>query len=268
MSQNLYIVPYDFTPVGDAAIRYALHLAKNVKAEILVLHLASSKPEGQKAIARLNSAIDRFEKPYGVQLTTLVRVGSIFEDLGKIAKTEGAQLVIMGTHGSTGMQRLLGSNAMKVITAADTPFLVVQKDTQLNDIKNIVVPIDLTKESLQITNIAGDIALMFNASIHVIGEKHNDALLSQQMKNRVLIVKNQYDDRNIECHVELIKSGGSYQKKILTYSKEKSIDFIAIAYHSESLLPQFDTFAQSLITNDQKLPCMVLNSKLASALYF
>ena len=50
MSQNLYIVPYDFTPVGDAAIHYALHLSRNVKAKILVLHLASSKPEGQKAI--------------------------------------------------------------------------------------------------------------------------------------------------------------------------------------------------------------------------
>jgi hypothetical protein len=54
----------------------------------------------------------------------------------------------------------------------------------------------------------------------------------------------------------------------LNYAKEKSIDLIGIAYHSESLLPQFDTFAQSLITNDQNLPCMVLNSKLASALYF
>ena len=50
--------------------------------------------------------------------------------------------------------------------------------------------------------------------------------------------------------------------------KEKNIDLISIAYHSESLLPQFDTFAQSLITNEQQLPCMVLNSKLASALYF
>ncbi|MFN6015490.1 MAG: hypothetical protein ACK47F_12440, partial [Flavobacteriales bacterium] len=90
----------------------------------------------------------------------------------------------------------------------------------------------------------------------------------QQMKNRILIVKNQYDERKIPCHVELMKSGGSYAKKIMTYAKEKSCDMIAIAYHTESLLPQFDTFAQSLITNDQKLPCMVLNSKPASALYF
>jgi K+-sensing histidine kinase KdpD len=155
-----------------------------------------------------------------------------------------------------------------VITSAETPFLIVQKDTPFNPIKSVLVPIDLTKESLQIVNIAGDIASIFSAEVHVVGEKQNDELLSQQMKNRILIVKNQYEDRKIPCTVELLKSGGSYSKKILTYSNDNVVDMIAIAYHSESLLPQFDTFAQSLITNDKKIPCMVLNSKPASALYF
>jgi hypothetical protein len=99
-------------------------------------------------------------------------------------------------------------------------------------------------------------------------EKQNDELLSQQMKNRILIVKNQYDERKVKSEVDFMPRGGSYQKKIMNYCAQKEIDLIAIAYHSESLLPQFDTFAQSLITNDQKIPCLILKSKLASALYF
>jgi len=43
---------------------------------------------------------------------------------------------------------------------------------------------------------------------------------------------------------------------------------IAFAYHTESLLPQFDSFAPNLINNKEKLPVVVINSKLASALYF
>lgn len=268
MSKNLYIVPHDFTPVGDAALRYALHMGQFVQTEILLLHLTSSKGEAIKASVKMDEIIARQNIPTGVELTRIVREGSIFEDIGKISRKEGAQLIIMGTHGSTGFQKILGSNAMKVVTSADTPFLIVQKDTPLNDIKKVVVPIDLTKESLQIVNIAGDMAGIFNAEVHVVGEKQNDELLSQQMKNRILIVKNQYDERNVPCSVELMKSGGSYSKKIMEYAKQHGVDMIAIAYHSESLLPQFDTFAQSLITNDQKLPCMVLNSKPASALYF
>jgi hypothetical protein len=121
---------------------------------------------------------------------------------------------------------------------------------------------------LQIVNVAGDMAGIFGAEVHVVGEKQNDELLSQQMKNRIQIVKNQYDDRSIPCSIQLMEKGGSYVKKIMQYTNEKNIDLIALAYHSESLLPQFDTFAQTLITNEQKLPCMVLNSKPASALYF
>lgn len=268
MSKNLYIVPFDFSPVGEAAIKYALHIGQHVRAEIKVLHLAASRGDALKANQKIDAILAKFEKPAGVELTKMILEGSIFEDIGKISKKEGAQLVIMGTHGASGMQKLFGSHAMKVITSADCPFFIVQKGTPLKEIKNIVVPIDLTKESLQIVNIAGDMASIFGATVHVIAEKPNDDLRSQQMKNRISIVKKQYDDRSITCHIELMKGGGSYQKKILAYSAEKSIDLIAIAYHSESLLPQFDTFAQSLITNDQKLPCMVLNSKLASALYF
>lgn len=268
MSKNLYIVPHDFTPVGDAAYRYALHLGKHVHTEIQLLHLTTSKGDSMRANAKMDEVISRFEIPSGVEITKLIKEGSIFEDIGKISKSEGAQLIIMGTHGSSGLQRLFGSNAMKVVTSTETPFLIVQKDTPLNELKNIVVPIDLTKESLQIINIAGDMANIYGATVHVVGEKQNDELLSQQMKNRILIVKNQYDERNVPNSVEFMKGGGSFQKKVMTYCKEKNIDLIALAYHSESLLPQFDTFAQSLITNDQKLPCMVLNSKLASALYF
>jgi nucleotide-binding universal stress UspA family protein len=268
MSKNIYLVPHDFTVVGDAALRYALHMGKHVRSEILLLNLSPSRADAMKASVKMDDVIANLDLPSGVEVRKIIREGSIFEDIGKIARRENAQLIIMGTHGATGMQRLFGSNAMKVITSADVPFLIVQKDTVLKDIKNIIVPIDLTKESLQIVNVAGDMAGIFDAEIHVVGEKQNDELLSQQMKNRVLIVKNQYDDRSIASSVQLMEKGGSFAKKIMQYSKEKNVDLIALAYHSESLLPQFDTFAQTLITNEQKLPCMVLNSKPASALYF
>lgn len=268
MSKNLYIVPHDFTHVGDMALKYAIHLGKHVQTEIQLLHVVKDKSEVPPARQKLQAIIDRTETTNGTQLSLITRIGSIFEDIGKIATEEHAQLIIMGTHGASGMQKLMGSHAMKVITSCDIPFLVVQDETKVKEVEHIVVPIDLTKESLQIVNIAGDVAKMFNAMVHVVGEKQNDELLNQQMKNRILIVKNQYEERDVKCSVEFMKDGGSYSKKIVDYSKRNNIDLIAIAYHSESLIPQFDKFAQNLITNEHNLPCIVLNSKQASALYF
>lgn len=268
MSKNIYVVLYDFTPAADKAVQYALFLAKNVHTEIKLLHLAADKASGMPMVAKLEEAGKKFEVPIGSEIKTIVKVGSIFTDLGRIAKDEMAQLVIFGTHGVKGMQNLFGSNAMKVVTSVECPFLIVQKDTDIKDVENIIVPIDLTKESLQITNLAGDMASILKANLHVIAEKQTDAILNTRIQNRISIVSKQYEDRGMEAEIAFVKKGGAFAKKVMNYVKAKNGGMIALAYHSESLIPQFDTFAQSLLMNKECLPVMIVNSKLASALYF
>jgi len=268
MSKNLYIVPYDFTPVTDKAVEYALFLARRIDVEIRLLHLAADKASGMPKVKLLESVIAKLNIPTGVEVTSSVKIGDIFTDLARIAKQEKAQLIIMGTHGIRGFQRVAGSHAMKVVTSADCPFLIVQKNTALAEISEVAVPIDLTKESLQIVNIAGDMANIFNAKVDVLAEKQSDQILNTRLQNRIGIVSKQYEERDIEANVHILKNGGGYGKKIMQFVKNSDVGMIAIAYHSESLLPQFDSFAQNIITNKPALPVLIINSKLASALYF
>ncbi len=268
MSKNLYMVPYDFTPISQKALEYALHLGKHVHTEIKLIHLAKNKTTGMAMMKKLEEVKKKTKVPNGVEITAYAKVGSIFTDIGKLAKRDGAQLIIMGTHGKRGMQALFGSHAMKVITSAECPFLIVQKDTKIEDVKKIALPIDLTKESLQIVNIAGDIARMFKAHVSVLAEKQTDQILNTRLKNRISIVSKQYEEREIDAKIEILNKRGAYRKKVMNFAKNNQIDLIALAYHTESLLPQFDKFAQGLITNKQGIPVLVVNSKLASALYF
>lgn len=268
MNRNLYIVPHDLTPVGDTALDYALFLGNHVRTEVMVLNLVDGQGKIAATRQKLQEIVDKKQIPENVEVSIVVVVGDIFSDISKIANKEHAQLIIMGTHGVRGFQKLTGSHAMKVITSCDVPFMIVQDGTKHVEIKNIVVPIDLTKESLQIVSPAGDLARIFDATVHVIGERHNDEGLSQQTKNRVLLIRNKYDEKGAKCEVHLLKNGGSYSKKIMQYVSEVGINVIAIAYHSESLLPQFDSFAQSLITNELKLPCMIIAAKQSGNLYF
>lgn len=268
MSHNLYIVPHDFTAVGDAALNYAINLGKKVKTEIQLVHIVGEKTKLVAAKQKLEKIAATTEKNPTIEITTKVVLGNIFEDIGKLAKKEGAQLIIMGTHGLTGMQKIFGSNIIKVVTSSSVPFLIVQKTTQIKDVKRIIVPIDMTKESLQITNLAGDLSNIFGADIHVVAEKETDEILSRKLQNRISLVKDQYEERNIKATVHLINESGSYQKKVINYAKNNQGDFIALAYHSESLLPMFDTFAQNLVVNELNLPCLIINSKSASQLYF
>ena len=268
MSKNLYIVPYDFTPVTEKGLEYAIHLGKRVNAEILIVHLAADKAKGMAMLQQMEDLKTKLDSPHGVTITTLVKVGDIFTDIGKIAKEEKAQLIVMGTHGVRGFQRLAGSHAMKLVTSAECPFLIVQKNTEIKDISKIAIPIDLTKESLQIINIAGDMANILKAKVNVLAEKQGDQILNTRLQNRIGIVSKQYEERGIEADINILTTSGSYGKKIIQFVKQNDVGLIAYSYHTESLLPQFDSFAQNLITNKSALPVLIINSKLASALYF
>jgi len=268
MSKNLYIVLHDFTDIGDAALDYALHIANHLHIDIKLMHVVNDSAKEIQATSKLMEIITKKKLPEGITLSPMVKVGNFIEDVGGFAKQDRAQLIIMGTHGALGLQKLFGSHAIKMIRHSDVPFLVVQKGTPLIDIKNIIVPVDLTKESLQIMNIAGDMAAIFNGTVHVLYEAQGDERLSMTMKTRIHIVKNNYEERNVKAEFVKLEAKGSYIKKIEAYAHEMEAELIAFSYHAESILPQFETFGQSLITNSLNLPCMVVNSKLASALYF
>ncbi len=262
------IVMHDLSPLGDSAFNYALELNRVTQSELLVLHFVSKESQIAQISEELDKIIVRHQNKSIKTIKYKVVVGSIFYSISRIAKEEGAQLIVMGVKNTSGFQKLFRSNAIKVISSSVIPFLLVQKETEYREIKKITIPIDITKESLQIVNYASELALIFKAVIHVVAQKQLDESLSQQMKNRILLVKKQYEEKRISNVVEFISQGGSYQRKIMEYTSQNQCDLIALAYHSESLLPQFDNFAQDLISNNQFLPCMVLNSKLASALYF
>ena len=123
MNSNLFIVPHDFTSVGDAALKYALYLAKPRKTAIDLLHIVSSKENKRAALKKLTSIIENLDLGVGdVEVNAVVKVGNIFDDIGKIAEDKESRMIVMGTHGAKGMQKLFGSYAIKVVTSTSVPF--------------------------------------------------------------------------------------------------------------------------------------------------
>ena len=269
MSIRSYLVPHDFSSVGDAATKQALFIAKQTHSKLQILHITKSEkdiPQAQKKIDEIIKGLElQSDDP---QVEGHVRKGSIFEDINGMANELGSNLIIMGTHGAKGMQKVFGSYAMKVITNSSIPFLVVQDGPPIKKIEKIVAPIDLSKESLQIINYAADLAGAFDAEIHVVGEDRADPRLSHQIANRVILVKKQFAERKVRSKVELLKGSGNFQSKVQNYSSDNKADMIAIAYHNDRIIPQLDRFAQSLLTNELGIPVLIVNSIEVSFGYF
>ena len=108
--KSVILVPTDFTPVGDSAVRYAVELSKILKSEIHLLHIVAKEKEIVQAKAVIDNIVNSLAKE-NIVAHSLVEVGSIFDDIGKVAERLNAKLIVMGTHGVKGMQHIMGSKA-------------------------------------------------------------------------------------------------------------------------------------------------------------
>lgn len=134
----------DLSPVSEGAWRYALTLADVLAAEVILLHVVRPTdlagvadhpvppPAGwteryvthlEEELVRRKEAVEAF----GLRARRKVLVGVPAEVIVAEARTEEADLIVMGTHGRTGLSHvLLGSVAEAVIRRAPCPVLAVQ----------------------------------------------------------------------------------------------------------------------------------------------
>ena len=147
MTSNLFhriVVPTDFSECAEVAWALAKRVAGSVGSELVLAHiLVEPIVYGDPSLATDTTwrlfeqgrkwVEDELEKwasaarAQGMTVRTIVRTGSANEEIVNLATDEGAELIIMGTHGRTGLNRmLLGSVADRVIRLARCPVLTVR----------------------------------------------------------------------------------------------------------------------------------------------
>jgi len=126
------MVPTDGSKCSLKAEDIAIAIAKNFKAKLVVVHVIDEKliypfevleEEG-------NTILDeaaRKGKDEGVDVEQVLIVGSPAHDMEKIVEKTGADLVVIGTHGKTGIRKILmGSVAESSIKTVKVPVLLVK----------------------------------------------------------------------------------------------------------------------------------------------
>lgn len=135
------LVPVDFSDCSLAGLTYAVRLAKGIGARIIVLHVTDLGPVMMSlgdydSPAHLNAARHRSRDQMqafvqrvdfkGVPLVTSALAGYCPEAIYKAAAKQGADLIVMSTHGRTGLRHaLLGSVTEDTVRRAALPVLVV-----------------------------------------------------------------------------------------------------------------------------------------------
>jgi nucleotide-binding universal stress UspA family protein len=260
MKKKTFIVPHDFTPIADNALDHAIRAAAPLGAQVYVLHVVSKEKSITEAEENLEKTIKKFEH-LGVDLVPSVRLGSIFEDIGDFAKEHHAELIFMGTHGAHGWQHITGSHALKVVTNSDVPFIIVQdKKIKLDGFKNIVVPMDLHKETKQKLAMVANLATYFNSRVHVVTPDESDEFLKHHVQANIQFARRFFSERNVDMESAIVPSSG-FDKEVVKYAVSIDADLIAIMnLNRTSFLSAITAnYEQYIITNDAKIPALIVN---------
>ena len=137
--------PSDFSRASGAAFARATAMAKADRAQLLLVHVlpppvpiagegyispkvyddleASARTYGQKHLGALQAKASKA----GVKAVTLLLDGVAHDQIARAAKSKKADLIVIGTHGRTGLAKFfLGSVASRVVAAAPCPVLTVR----------------------------------------------------------------------------------------------------------------------------------------------
>jgi nucleotide-binding universal stress UspA family protein len=258
------LVPNDFTEAAEYAMEHAAKVVKIFNGEVHMLHVIAKEKDRDKAQAKLDEMGAEASAKYGVTYKSIVRKGNIFDDIGIVAGEVGARLIIMGTHGVKGIQKLVGSYALKVILHSEVPFIITQKKSP-NDkgYKDIVVPISYEEESKQKLTLISKISEHFGAKLHVFCPYETDSFLVARLKRQLSFTKKFLDEKKVPYDVKIAKEKGNFIGQVTAFAHSVEADLIAVVNTADKgVLPDFiagSSGEQDLITNSEQIPAIIMN---------
>lgn len=123
---KVILIATDGSKYSELAAREAVYIAKGCESKLIAVSVASSEAEVKESQDNVNKVRDMAERE-GVKAEILTVTGRPYEAIVETAKNKNADLIIVGSHGKTGLERLLmGSVTERVIGLTEVAVLVVK----------------------------------------------------------------------------------------------------------------------------------------------
>lgn len=282
------LVPTDFGELSSLALKYAAVGAMQFGADLVVLHaeqfevppyvladeydrvlkeLRQWRQNAEKYLAKnvkqtLGSVVERLSIQYRIVEAHPV------EAILQTAESEKVDLIVMGTRGRTGLQRLyLGSVTERVLRESKVPvFVVKQKEREFIDVNDpeakprlerILCPVNFTPTAQLALAHAADIAAKFNAHLTALYIDEKSNLSEQEAKEKIC----QWLPAEVmnRCSVEPMVRSGNAAEQIVAVAVEGNYDLLVFGAEKRSLLKAvlFGTTTEALLVSSP-IPMLVV----------
>ena len=264
------LVPLDGSDLAEIALPYAEELAGALGCDITLIHVSESADEKyenmhQLYIERIVEATiedaEKFRKnkrAKKIKVSSVHLTGHVAEQIVDYADKENIGLIVMTTHGRSGIRRwILGNVAAKVVRATDRPIALIRaKDTppeaRTERINKILVPLDGSKASEVVFPHVSELASRLKAEVvlfqvvapsyfvyaipgEAVLQPHSPEDLQNMIENSKLYLDKvgaEFRDKGIETTSEVGIGGPA--EEIIRIADEIQVDMVAMSTHGHS----------------------------------
>lgn len=249
------LVPFDFSDQAENAFEFAQGLAKKTNAHLKLLHVLETPTmtslgtmgtvESGHGIDQIYvmelvekrkkqlAAIEAEHKEADFKFSTKLIFGNPYAGISNEVAEFDANLIVMGSKGSSGLEELLiGSNTEKVVRNATCPVITIKDKRDVNDIKTIVFASDFTKESATVVNKLKKLTSALSAQLCLV--KINTPSIFENSRDSLRSMQEFIKEHELENAKFEIYNSSSEEEGIIEYAEDINADMIAMATHGRT----------------------------------
>jgi len=248
------LVPTDFSEHAEDALKVAAQIAQKNDSEVIVLHMlelpqqmndailgGTSIPETMLFMKKANEMLDEISsRPYldGIPVTEIVKIDKPIHGITQVSKDYDVDLIIMGSHGSSGVEELLiGSNTEKVVRNSEIPVLVIKKDISSFKINNIVFASDFSEETKKPFEKLLNFTKFFESKIHLVTICTPNSFKPTHVIEKAM---NEFiTEFNISNYTTHIYNDTNIEKGIINFANSINADIIGMCTHGRTGFAHF-----------------------------
>lgn len=268
------VVTCDFTAATDSAVAWAASMARHdAGSEIVLVHVQEKSGSGslQLSIDQTKRHIQTLASDsatrYAVPVTGEVIEGALNTVLPLRAAELQAQFVVMGTHGISGMQRLFGSKAIKLISGSEVPFLVVQSAPKAGELlfQRLIIPMGVRPEEVEKCSFAAKLAQRYGSHVYISLAPYSDPAFKSRQAGNIALIKRLLSSNGIPFTIEEAQPKLSVVDNCKRVAEKYHCDsmVIAVTQKARGIAAAFNSTDQDLVANAMNLPVFCINSTMS-----
>lgn len=272
------LVPVDYSDKSVYGLQLAAKLNKFYNGKITVINVLKgvdpiwsdffSPTERENLLEKLKQHLRQFTNSYisdvRDNVDCIICKGTLCSTILETAEKIGATMIVMGTSRADNIKKqIIGTNALRIVSEAKCPVITTKSAPQGVDIKRLILPLDISKETREKTKDTVNLAKKLGADIKVVSAyTFDDELIYSKLEAQLSQVVEYIKSHGIVCTGKILKVNDR-SEAVLKYIDENLGDMIVITTHQQlEVVNSFvGSFAKDMISH-AKVPVMSVVPKI------